>query len=107
MMRVVFLVLLCCVRRLCSYRSPRIRSHTSSYKVTEFLDDEGVHQQHPVVARRLNPVPERNVLTVLRGFLRRTKNLRNANVSSLMLETPARKEDSKSYDVEVSNLIRT
>ena len=105
-MRVVFLVLLCCVRRLCSYRSPQIRSHTSSYKVTEVLDNEVVHQQHPVVARRLNPVPERNVLTVLRGFLRRTKNLRNANVSSLMLETPANKEGSKSYEVEVSNLIR-
>ena len=106
-MRVVFLVLLCCVRRLCSYQSPRVRSHTSSYKVTEVVDDEFVHQQHPVVARRLDPVPERNVLTVLRGFLRRTKNLRNANVSSLMLETPAKKEDPKSYEDEDSKLIRT
>ena len=61
-----------------------------------------------MVARRLDPVPERNVLTVLRGFLRRTKILRNASVSGLILNTPdTSKKDSKSYEVEDSELIRT
>ena len=88
-MLTVLLILFCCARLLSSYRSPHERSLASSYSTDVFQDNDLFKEQHPVVARRLNPIPEKNVIAALRGLLRRTRKLRDANVSSEIFRVPA------------------